>query len=99
MPPSPPARRVIAKLVLFLAGVWVLFLAKGSTEPFDPIRLPLYLIPGCAFVPAAWYAIRLHRHDHSTRSWNLLVVYAVAGVVLMIASGAGLNPSMNTSTR
>jgi hypothetical protein len=92
---SPEARRLIAKLVLFVAGVWVLFLAAGIaaalTGPFDPIRFPLFLIPGCAFVPAAYYAIRLHRGDDSDRAWKFLIIYAIAGVVLMIGSGNGLH--------
>jgi predicted membrane channel-forming protein YqfA (hemolysin III family) len=88
---SPEVRRLIAKLVLFVAGVWVLFLAAVLRGPFDPIRFPLFLIPGCAFVPAAYYAILLHRGDHSDRSWKFLVIYAIAGVVLMIGSGNGLH--------
>lgn len=87
---SPVARRLIAKLVLLLAVVWVLFLAAGFRGSFDPVRFPLFLIPGCAFVPGAYYAIRLHRADVSDRSWKLMVIYAVAGVILMIASGNAL---------
>jgi hypothetical protein len=92
---SPDARRLIAKLVLFLAGVWVLFLAAGIATalrgPFDPIRFPLFLIPGSAFVPAAYYALVLHRGDDSDRSWKFLAIYAIAGVVLMVGSGNALH--------
>jgi len=95
MSPSPEARRLIAKLVLLLAGVWVLFLAAGIAlafqGPFDPVRFPLFLIPGCAFVPAAYYALLLHRDDRAEQSWKFLIIYAIAGVVLMIASGDGLH--------
>lgn len=87
---SPEARRLIAKLVLLLAVIWMLFLVAGFRGPFDPARFPLFLIPGCAFVPAAWYAIRLHRGDRADRSWHLMVIYTVAGVAMMIVSGRAL---------
>jgi hypothetical protein len=80
---SPETRRLIAKLVLLLGLIWVLFWAAG---PFSPVRL----IPGCAFLPAAYYAIRLHRGDDSDRSWHFMAIYVVAGVVMMIASSRAL---------
>ncbi|MEV6847409.1 hypothetical protein [Actinoplanes sp. NPDC051411] len=87
---SPDARRLIAKLVLLLAVIWMLFLAAGFRGPFDPARFPLFLIPGCAFVPAAYYAIRLHRGDRADRSWHFMAIYAVAGIIMMIVSGRAL---------
>jgi low temperature requirement protein LtrA len=87
---SPEPRRPIARLVLLLAVIWILFLAAGFRGPFDPARFPLFLIPGCAFVPAVYYAIRLHRGDDSDRSWHFMAIYAVAGVIMMIASGRAL---------
>lgn len=87
---SPDARRLVGKLVLFLAGCWVLFLADSAFQPFDPLRFPLFLVPGCAFVPAAYFAIRLHRDPASGPVWRQMIIYAIAGVVLMISSGNAL---------
>jgi hypothetical protein len=87
---SSEARRLVGKLVLFLAGCWVLVLAGSAFQPFDPLRFPLFLIPGCAFVPAAYFAIRLHRDPDSGSVWRQMVIYAIAGVVLMIGSGNAL---------
>jgi hypothetical protein len=89
MSPSPDARRLIAKLVLLLTGIWVLFLVAGIAVA--PVRFALFLIPGCAFVPAAYYAVLVHRDAASDRSWKFLIIYAIAGIVLMITSGDALH--------
>jgi hypothetical protein len=92
---SRAARLVVGKLVVFLAGCWVLFLAAGIAAALRGsvglLQFPLFLIPGCAFGPAVYYALLLHRADASERSWKYMVVYAVAGVVLMIGSGDALH--------
>ena len=91
---SSESRRLIGKLAVFLAGCWVLFLGAGIAAALRGslglVQFPLFLIPGCAFVPAVYYALRQHRPDASDESWKYLVIYTVAGVVLMIGSGDAL---------
>ena len=84
-------RRWSGKLVLFLALCWVVVLiallsgaARGASVP--PLNIALALLPGCAFVPATYFAVQLHRTadaEQIGRLWPKTVVYGIAGLVLL----------------
>lgn len=88
-------RRWVGKLVLFLTLCWVVVLvslvsgaARGASIP--PLNAVLALLPGCAFVPAAYFAVQLHRTTDAVqlgRLWPKTLVYGIAGLVLLF-SGA-----------
>jgi hypothetical protein len=91
-------RRWVGKLVLFLAGCWVVVLVAGIAgalrgASLDPVNFLVALIPGCAFVPAAYFATRLHTTSEPgelDRLWPKTLGYGLAGLVLLIGSGYGL---------
>nr|WP_221383001.1 hypothetical protein [Actinoplanes polyasparticus] len=91
-------RRWIGTLVLFLVFVWVVVLIAGIAGAFQGARFPLLnvmvaLIPGCAFVPAAFFSIQLHRTDDTVtldRIWSKALVYGIAGTILLIGGAYGL---------
>jgi hypothetical protein len=91
--PATDARRALGKLALFLAGVWGLLLMIGiivavqGTLDIPVITWPLLLVPGFAFVPAAYYAIKLHQVDGPADEKTLLGkawLYAAIGLILGI---------------
>ncbi|MEU8610604.1 hypothetical protein AB0C29_21710 [Actinoplanes sp. NPDC048791] len=87
-------RRWVGKLVLFLTLCWVIVLAslvggaaRGASIP--PLNVALALLPGCAFVPAAYFAVQLHRTADAARIdrlWPKTLVYGIAGLVLLFGS-------------
>jgi hypothetical protein len=85
------AQRLVGKCVLFLAPCWIMAPVAGIVGATrgtqrDPLILALFLIRGCAFVPAAYYCVQLHRyHDAADLNhvWPKVVVYGVAGLVLL----------------
>lgn len=91
-------RRWVGSLVLFLTFVWVIVLIVGVAGAFHGADIPLLniaiaLLPGCAFVPAAYYSVRLHRSDDKAtidRLWPKALVYGIAGMVLLIGGAYGL---------
>jgi hypothetical protein len=97
--PGTDARRALGKLALFLAGVWALLFvvgivvaAQGNLD-IPVITWPLWLVPGFAFVPAAYFAVRLLQVDDPAVEKSLLGkagLYAAVGLVLGIAAVAVL---------
>ena len=91
-------RRIVGKLVLLLAGAWVLVLvggiggaARGASLP--AFNLAIFLTPGCAFVPATFYAIKLHTTtdpELSRQYMSKTLIYGVAGLVLLLVAMYGL---------
>ena len=87
-------RRWVGKVVLFLTLCWVVVLiagiagaAQGAT--FKPLNVAFALIPGCAFVPAAYYAVRLHTRsdaEYVNSIWPKALVFGVAGLVLLFGA-------------
>jgi hypothetical protein len=88
------SRRLVGKVVLFLALCWVVVLiagvagaARGASYP--PLNIAFALLPGCAFVPAAYFAVRLHRTADPAQLrqiWPKALIYGVAGTVLLFGS-------------
>jgi hypothetical protein len=61
--------------------------AQGSLD-IPAITWPLLIVPGFAFVPAAYYAIKLHQTEDPAAEKPLLGkagLYALIGLVLGIA--------------
>jgi hypothetical protein len=96
--PAIEARRLVGKFVLFFALCWLLVLVAGVIgalrgPKLDPLAFAMFLIPGCAFMPGAYYAVKLHRSAdlaELNRLWPAAVVYGVAGLVLLIGTGYAL---------
>ncbi|MCO8272868.1 hypothetical protein M1L60_19930 [Actinoplanes sp. TRM 88003] len=96
--PATEMRRWVGKFVLFLAFVWVVVLIAGIAGAFQGAEFPLLnvlvaLIPGCAFVPASYFSLQLHRTDDKAvldRIWPKALVYGIAGMVLLIGGAYGL---------
>src|SRR4051794_24454194 len=84
-------RRWVGKLVLFLAFTWVIVLISGVSGALRGADIPLlnaiiFLLPGLAFGPAAYFAVQLHRtEDKATldQLWPKALVYGVTGLVLL----------------
>jgi hypothetical protein len=84
-------RRLVGKVVLFFGGCWLIVLIAGVAGALrgaeaDPVRFAILLIPGCAFVPAAYYSIGLHRTADRERVawlWPRAVVCGIAGLGLL----------------
>ncbi|GID98019.1 hypothetical protein ACFQFC_15830 [Amorphoplanes digitatis] len=91
-------RRLVGKFVLFFVGCWLIVLVAGVAGALrgasvEPLRFAILLIPGCAFVPAAYYAVGLHRSDDPgqlDRIWPKAIVYGLAGLVLLFGTAYGL---------
>lgn len=91
-------RRLVGKVVLFLAGCWLMVLVAGVSgglrgASVEPWRFIILLIPGCAFVPATYYAIGLHRTSDPgqlDRIWPKAIVYGMAGLVLLFGTAYSL---------
>ena len=92
-------QRLLGRFVLFLAGVWVLVLIAGITGSFRGASIPLMnwaiiLVPGCAFVPATYYAVKLQMPKTSGEEvkalWPKAAGYGVAGIALLISAGYSL---------
>ncbi|GAA1589753.1 hypothetical protein [Actinoplanes couchii] len=95
--PAADAQRALGKLALTLAGVWGLLLvitivvaAQGSLH-LPAITMPLLIVPGFAFVPAARYVIKVHQaEDHATekallgKAWLLAAVGLVLGIAVTV---------------
>jgi hypothetical protein len=96
--PAIEAWRLVGKFVLFLALCWLMVLVAGVAGAvrgprLDPLAFAMFLIPGCALLPGAYYAIKLHRSADPrevNRFWPAAVVYGVAGLVLLIGTGYAL---------
>lgn len=87
-------RRLVGKVVLFLVLCWVVVLIAGVAgaaqgASFEPLNVVLAILPGCAFVPAAYFAVRLHTTTNPaqvSRLWPKTLVYGTAGVLLLIGA-------------
>ncbi|HET6483661.1 MAG TPA: hypothetical protein VFG35_26970 [Actinoplanes sp.] len=99
-------RRTAAKLVLVLAGCWVLFLvagvitAAGGSSDIPWINWVSILFPGFALVPAGYYGIKLLRSsdpDVIRALWPKCAVYGVIGVVLGVVTVVALNMIQNAN--
>jgi len=98
--PATELRLVVGKLGLFLAGCYALLLvagvavlAQGETD-IPPINLVAVLVPGFAFVPAAYYGVKLHTTSDPERMrvlWPKCAAYGVAGLVLLVVTVVALD--------
>ena len=87
-------RRLIGKVVLFLALCWLVVLIAGVSgamqgASFEPLNVALALIPGCAFIPATYYALQLHRTSDAAqiaRLWPKALAFGIAGLVLLVGA-------------
>jgi len=78
--------------VLFLTLCWVVLLVAGVAgaaqgSSYKPLNIVMALLPGGAFVPAAYFAVRLHLtsdREQLDRAWPKTLVYGVAGVALLV---------------
>ena len=92
------ARRLVGKVVFFLALCWLVVLIAGVAgavrgASLDPFNFAIMLIPGCAFAPAAHFAIKLHTTANPERLnqlWLKALIYGGAGLVLLFGAGYGL---------
>ena len=92
-------RRWVGKLVLLLGGVWALALVAvigGAVHgaEIQALNVMVYLTPGCAFVPGAFYAIKLHRTsepDRVTQAFHMAIIYGIAGAVLLVVAVSALS--------
>jgi hypothetical protein len=92
------ARRLVGKIVLFLVLCWVVVLIAGVAATvrgvsFEPLNIAMALIPGCAFVPAGYFAVRLHLTSDAaqlSQIWPKTLVYGVAGLVLLVGAAYAL---------
>ncbi|NMO55204.1 hypothetical protein HH310_28970 [Actinoplanes sp. TBRC 11911] len=91
-------RRLVGKVVLFLVLCWVVVLIAGVAgaaggASFDPLNVALAVLPGCAFVPAAYFAVRLHTTTdpvQAGRLWPKTLVCGAAGVLLLAGAAYAL---------
>jgi hypothetical protein len=87
-------RRFVGKVVLFLTLCWVVVLISGVAgavrgASVEPLNVVAALLPGCTFVPAAYFAVRLHTTSDPERLdqiWPKTLVYGVAGLVLLFGA-------------
>jgi hypothetical protein len=96
-------RRLAGKFVLFFAGCWllvvfgaVLGLTRGDS--FPPLNWIFILLPGTAFVPAVYFAVKLHliKDPALLRAWwPKTLVYGGAGLVLLFGGAYALFQSGN----
>lgn len=88
------ARRLIGKVVLFLALCWLVVLIAGVSgalqgASFKPMNVALAIIPGVAFLPAAFYSVQLHRTSDATqitRLWPKALVFGTVGLALLVGA-------------
>jgi hypothetical protein len=91
-------RRLVGKVVLFLVLCWVVVLIAGVAgaargASFEPLNVVLAILPGCAFVPAAYFAIRMHTTSDPAelgKLWPKTLVYGAAGVLLLVGAAYAL---------
>jgi hypothetical protein len=93
--PATELRRVVGKLVLFLAGCYTLLLvagvavlAQGRTD-IPLINLVSALFPGLAFAPAAYYGVKLHTTTDPAKTkalWPKCALYGAIGLALLVAT-------------
>lgn len=84
--------------MLFLTGCWLVVLVAGVAGALrgataDPLNFAIMLIPGCALLPATNFAVGMLRTTDPQRMgrlWPKTVVFAVAGLVLLVGAGYGL---------
>lgn len=87
-------RRLAGKMVLFLVLCWLVVLISGVAGAtrgvsFEPLNILVAVLPGVAFVPAAYFAVRLHLTSERAeldRLWPRTLVYGVAGLVLLFGA-------------
>jgi hypothetical protein len=86
-------QRLVGKFALLFAFVYLLTLIAAVMyfvqHGFDVLRMALIVVPGCAVVPAVFYAVRLHLASEPKRLadlWRRCAVYAVSGLVLTISA-------------
>lgn len=96
--PATGLRRVAGKLGLFLVGCWLVVLIAAVAGALrgaqvDPLSFVIVLIPGCALVPAAYFAVGMLRTTDPQRVgqlWPKAVGYGAAGLVLLVGAGYSL---------
>lgn len=87
-------RRLVGKVVLFFVLCWVVVLIAGVAgaargASFELLNVVLAILPGCAFVPAGYFAVRLHTTtdpEQVGRIWPKALLYGTAGLVLLIGA-------------
>lgn len=92
-------RRLVGKLALLIAFVYLLVLVGGiitlaQHTSVSVITWPLLAIPAAAFGPAVVDAVQLHRTsdpDRMKKLWRRCGLYALIGLVLLIADAVLLN--------
>jgi hypothetical protein len=97
--PATEMRRLVGKLALLSAFIYVLVLMAGVFRAVRGPELPtfgwvLFLLPGAAFVPAVLDAVRLHRTsdpERMTALWRRCALYSAIGVVLVISTVVGVS--------
>jgi hypothetical protein len=89
--PAIELRRLVGKFVLFLALCWLVLLiagvaGAGGGASYKPLNVAMAVLPGVAFVPAAYFAVRLHLtsdREQLDRIWPRTLVYGIAGLALL----------------
>lgn len=92
-------RRLVGKVALLIAFVYVLVLFGGvitlvQDTSVNVITWPLLIVPAAAFVPSVVDAVQLHRTSDPDRMktlWRRCGLYALIGLVLLIATAVILN--------
>lgn len=92
------ARRLGGKFVLFFVLCWVVVLISGISgaargTSYEALNVVIALLPGLAFVPAGYYAVRLHTTsdaDQVTRIWPRTLILGILGLVLLFAATYGI---------
>lgn len=87
-------RRWFGKMALVLVLLWAVVglatiggIARGASAP--ALHLVLLVVPAIAFVPAAYFAVALHRTDDEERInklWPRALGLAVLGMVVFLGS-------------
>lgn len=91
-------RRLVGKFVLFLVLCWVVVLISGVAgafrgASFEALNVVLAILPGLAFVPAAYFAVRLHMTadpGQVNRLWPRSLILGIAGLVLLFGAAYGI---------
>jgi hypothetical protein len=91
-------RRWAGKVVLFLTLCWVVVLIAGVAgaargASLEALNVVLAVLPGAAFGPAAYFAVRLHTTDdpqQADRLWPRALILGLVGLALLFGAAYGL---------
>ena len=97
--PATELRRLVGKLAFFLAGCYAILLFSGLTAVLRGSSIPLLswatvLVPGAMFLPATYYAVKLHTTADPQRMkvlWPRCAIYSVIGLALLAGTAIALN--------